>query len=159
MRKTMWQIPVAVVTALCLVGAPAVASKGRTAEATYNFDMTNGGSLWVNDENVALTSADGVTFETSRSDQMVEVTVADDAAAAVTAAVWQEGNSVTIFCDTIASVPVTGGQPVFVQIIFDVTPAPTQGCAAPEMPTTGTVTATFTGKAKKKPHRGGHHHH
>jgi hypothetical protein len=160
MRKTLLQVPIAVLTILCLAGAPASASKARAAEATYNFDMSQGGSIWVNDDNVAVTSAASiVTFETSRSDEMVELTVTDDAAATVAAAVWQEGGSSTIFCDTIASVPVSGGEPVFVQVILDVTPAPSVGCAAPEMPTTGTVAASFTGAAKKKVRRGGHHHH
>ena len=158
MRKTMWRLPMTLAVALCLAAAPAGASKGRTAEATYNFDPTKGGSIWVSDENAALTSSDVVTFETKRSDKMVALSVVDDSAATVTAAVWQEGTSSTIFCDEIASVPVTGGEPLFVQVILDATPAPSAGCASPEVPSTGTVTAAFTrGAMKKKGH--GHHHH
>jgi hypothetical protein len=160
MRKTMWQIPVAVVTALCLAGAPAIAAKTRVAKATYNFDMTQGGSVWVNDDNVALTSADDtLVFETTRSDQMVTLTVMDDAAATVSAAMWQKGTPTMIFCNEMAAMPITGGRPVYVQIILDVTPAPSAGCETPEVPTTGTVTASFTGGAKKKMSRHGHHHH
>jgi len=156
MRKTMWQVPMAVATALCLAGVPAAASKGRAAEATYNFDMTEGGSVWVNDENVALTSANTVTFETTRADRTIALSVMDDAAGSVTAAMWQEGDSVMIFCDEMAAMPIRGGEPVYVQIMLDVTPSPTAGCASPEMPTAGTVTAAFTGGAKKKGHQ--HHH-
>jgi hypothetical protein len=160
MRKTMWQIPVAVITALCLAGAPAVAARARVAKATYSFDMTRGGSVWVADENAAITSGDGiVVFETARSDRMVALTVTDDAAATVSAAMWQEESATMIFCNEMAAMPITGGQPVYVQIILDLTPAPSAGCETPEVPTTGTVTASFTGGAKKKMSGHGHHHH
>ena len=155
MRKSMW-IPVAILTVLC-VAAPAVASKARVAKAAYTFDLTQGGSVWIADDNAAVTSSESATFETKRSDKMISVVVEDDSAASVAAAVWQEDSPATVFCDEVMSVPVTGGQPVHVRVILDLTPAPSVGCASPEMPTTGTVTATFTGgKMQKHGHK--HHH-
>ena len=155
MRKTMW-LPLAVLTVLCVAGAPATASKGRAAKATYSFDMTKGGSIWVNDEDVGITSGSSIPFETKRADKTVALMVMDDSAEAVSAAVWQEGTPATIFCHETASIPITGGQPVYVQVILDVSPAGTGGCETPEVPTTGTISAVFGSGAMK---HGAHHHH
>ena len=156
MRGKTWQIPMVVLALLSVAVAPATASKGRVAKATYDFDMTDGGSVWVDDEDVALTSGDAVAFETARTDRVVAVMVMDDSAQAVSAAVWQEGQPATVFCHEIASVPIIGGQPVYVQVMVDANPTTANGCATPEMPTTGTMTVTFNRAPKSKGHQ--HHH-
>jgi hypothetical protein len=155
MRKALWRIPVALLV-VCALVAPAAASKGRTEKRTYNFDLSNGGSFWVSDEDAAFASADSISFETTRADRSVSLTVADDSAGSVSAAVWQGEGPTTVFCNELSGLPVSGGEPVEVRIIIELNPS-ANGCATPEMPTTGTITATFAGAAKKK--MKGHHHH
>jgi hypothetical protein len=153
MRKALRGIPLALIV-VCVVVAPA-AAKARTVKQTYTFNPAAGGSVWVSDETIAFASAESITFETTRADRKVSLTIADDTAGSVSAAVRQGEGPVTVFCNEIESVPITGGTPVEVRIILELNPA-ANGCATPDMPTTGTVTATFEGAAKKMK---GHHHH
>jgi hypothetical protein len=155
MRRTRWQIPLVALTVLVVGGSPATAAKGRVQQATYNWDVSQGGSLWVVDEDVAIASAETLEFKTTRADHMIDLDVMDDAAQSVSAAVWQDEGPTIWFCNEIASVPITGGRPVYVKLITDVMPAAGSGCATPEMPTTGTVTARFPAASMMK----GHHHH
>lgn len=155
MRKSWWQISM-LVALLCVAGAPATASKGRVVKEAYDFDLSQGGSVWGSNEDAAIASAETITFKTTRQDRSVDLAVADDSAGSVSAAVRQGEGPATIFCDEIKSLPVSGGAPLEVRIIVELSPAG-NGCATPEMPTTGTVTATFTaGGAKTKAHK--HHH-
>lgn len=156
MRKAFWRIPVALMV-ICALVAPAAASKGRTVKRSYTFDLSSGGSFWVSDDDAAFASADSLSFETTRADRSVSLTIADDSAGSVSAAVWQGEGPTTVFCNELSDLPVSGGKPVEVRLILELNPS-ANGCATPEMPSTGTVTATFAGAAKKMKMKGHHHH-
>lgn len=156
MRKATWWIALVLVMS-CLAIAPAAGAKGRTEKRTYSFDPSNGGSFSVSDDTTFFGSAETLTFETARADRTVALTVTDESAPAVAAETWQGDGPSTVFCNEIASLPVKGGKPLYVRVIVALSPVG-EDCASPEVPTTGTVTATFTGgeKARAKGHQ--HHH-
>lgn len=133
--------------ALVLAGVtPGAAAPARTAEAPYDFDVTNPGvSAWFG-ANYGVFFGDAVTLETRARERSVEIAVTDAGGEPVSAAAWQEDGDASVFCSESGRLPISGGQPVFVQVIVDATPQEPGGCATPAVPTTGTVTATFRKK-------------
>lgn len=134
-----------VLGALLVIGAivaPAAASKAR-ARATYDFDLTKpGASAWYGGD-YGVFFGDAVAFNTAPRQRAAMVHVADDSGKPVSAAVWQEGKRAYVFCESLPHFPVSGGDPIFVQVIVDVTPTTGNGCATPALPTTGTVEVMF----------------
>ena len=140
MRKTIS----AAAIALVLAGVtPGLAAPARTAEAPYDFDVTNPGVSGWYGANYGVFFGDAVTLETRSKERSVELSVVDAGGEAVSAAAWQEGGEPTVFCSDSGRLRITGGQPVFVQVIVDATPQEPGGCDTPAVPTTGTITATF----------------
>lgn len=136
---------VAVVTSLLISGTLAVAADARmrSAKAPYNFDLSKPGtSAWYGDD-YGVFFGDTVTFQTARGQKAVMLSVMDDSAGSVSAAVWQEGKTAQVFCDSLGHYRISGGKPVYVQVIVDVTTTTGNGCATPELPTTGTVSVMF----------------
>ena len=132
------------VTALVLAGvAPGTAGPARTAEAPYDFDVTNPGASGWFGANYGVFFGDAVMLDTRAKERSVDVSVADAGGDAVSAALWQEGGEAIVFCSDSGRLPIAGGEPVYVQVIVDATPQEPGGCDTPAVPTTGTVTAVF----------------
>lgn len=128
--------------------------------ASYEFDPSQGGlTAWFG-EDYGLFFGDPAILPSKKGEVYVDLEIADDSGAPITAAVWQEDGDTTVICNaTSAPIDIMGGAAVHVQVFFDLTPAAFAGCETPSMPTTGTVTATFhaPGHVAKPPKS--HHDH
>ena len=146
MRKVMM---VAVLAALIgtLIQPANAGRAGREVKGSYDFDFTNPGvSGWFGHD-LGIFFGDAVEFQTRRSEKFVNLVVADDSGDPITAGIWQEGSVSRVICElSDQSIPIVGGKPVYVQVFVDATFAEYDGCASPAVPTTGTVTATFTSR-------------
>jgi hypothetical protein len=126
---------------------PVHASGARREESSYDFDYTKPGTTAWFGHDYGIFFGDAVEFRTKTSEKLVRLVVADDSGEPVTAGVWQEGSVSKVICErSDATIPIVGGKPVYVQVFVDVTFAEYDGCASPVVPTTGTVTATFTSR-------------
>jgi hypothetical protein len=152
--------PIRAIAALAVtifVFSQAVAMAGASSrEAHYDFDLTKPGPTAWFGADYGIFFGDAVTIPVPDSAHSVDLTVVDDSASQVSVAVWQGDSEPTVFCGIAGMLPVTGGQPLNLQVILAVTPG--SGCAAPELPTQGTITATF-GHHGRGGHQHLHHHH
>ena len=126
--------------------APATAQrdrKQRSVETTYLFSPVSerGFSGSIHDDS-GLFFGRAWTIQTKPYERSLSVSVADDFADAVAAAVWQEKGPTHVFCGSAEDLKFKGGRPVFVQVFLEV-PGSLQGCESTGVPTQGTISATL----------------
>jgi hypothetical protein len=143
MKKAL-VLSLGLVLALSLL-APAGAAKRRTAEERYEFSPLAGPGVsgWF-DSTYGIFFGGAAEFPTHKGERAVTISVTDDSGRAVAAAVWQEaGDLEATFCGTSPRLRIKGGAPLQVQVFMEATPVNAPVCGAPELPTTGTITARF----------------
>ena len=129
---------------LAPLAAPATGA-GQTRKDSEIYDATpqsgQGGITFGSDE-LWVYFGDGVRFDTKPGEKYVTLTIIDDSGEDVAAVAWQKDHDVTTFCASSDRIPITGGKPLFVHPVMDMSPG-ASACPSQAPTTTGKIGAKF----------------